>query len=398
MNRRAAGVLEVAQPGLGDSQMARLVEGFDWSQTALGPRDSWSRSLTGAVALCLHSPFQMAVYWGEDLNCVYNDAEREVLGDLHPDALGMPARELLDPSWEIVGPQLNAVMTDGTATWAEDQPLISDRRGRPEVGYFTYSYSPIHGDDGAIGGVLCVTQDTTARVLAGRARSEERRRSQADLRTMLNDLRAAQRRVTAAGDAERRRIARNLHDGAQQRLMAIRLELRLLGGELEAGHSAPRDEVARRLDELCHELDEGLEELRELAHGLYPQLLASDGLQAALDAAARRSPVPVMVQAIDLTRAPRSIESTAYFCCLEAVQNAVKHGGPEVSVTIRLAVQSGTLTFRVSDDGAGFDTRAVRPGYGLINLRDRLEALGGQYEVVSDPGRGTTIIGRLPLP
>jgi signal transduction histidine kinase len=240
--------------------------------------------------------------------------------------------------------------------------------------------------------------DVRMRAGAGRARSEERRRGQADLRKILNDLRAAQRRVAAASDAERRRIARDLHDGAQQRLMAIRLELRLLGGELEAAGDGQTDEIAHRLDELCHELDEGLDELRELAHGLYPQLLASDGLPAALSATARRSPVPVTVHTVDVTRAPRSIESTAYFCCLEAVQNAVKHGGPGVSVTIHLAMEAGTLTFQVSDDGAGFNTHAVRPGYGLINLRDRLEALGGEYEVISAPGRGTTVTGRLSLP
>ncbi len=110
----------------------------------------------------------MAIYWGPELNCIYNDAERAVLGKLHPGALGMPAAELLHDSWEVVGPQLHAVMERGDATWVEDQPLSFDRRGVLETGYFTYSYSPIPVEDGAVGGVLLVTQETTARVLAER--------------------------------------------------------------------------------------------------------------------------------------------------------------------------------------------------------------------------------------
>ncbi len=110
----------------------------------------------------------MAIYWGPELNCIYNDAERDVLGKLHPIALGMPARALLRDSWDVVGPQLQAVMDRADATWAEDQPLTFDRRGILETGYFTYSYSPILDDEGRIGGVLLVTQETTARLLAER--------------------------------------------------------------------------------------------------------------------------------------------------------------------------------------------------------------------------------------
>lgn len=228
---------------------------------------------------------------------------------------------------------------------------------------------------------------------AAQARVQERGRHEGELRALLNDLRAAQRRVVAAGDAERRRIERDLHDGAQQRLMAVRLELGLLEEQLqEETHAA-----VRQLAPLRRELDEALEELRELAHGLYPPLLASDGLEAALTAVGRRSPLPVRVDAPGLTRAPRAIESTAYFCCIEALQNAAKHAGPGAHVTIKLAMKDHCLAFSVEDDGMGFDPDVVRPGQGLVNLRDRLSGLGGSAEIRSAPGAGTSLAGQIPL-
>jgi hypothetical protein len=124
--------------------------------------------LMSAIGLCPHSLFQMAVYAGPDLLFIYNDAERDILGQLHPVALGLPAPELLRDSWSAVGPELRAVMTDGRSTWAVDRPLIFKFRGRKEVIYFTYSYSPIFEADGRVSGVLLITQDTTARVLAER--------------------------------------------------------------------------------------------------------------------------------------------------------------------------------------------------------------------------------------
>jgi signal transduction histidine kinase len=376
--------VETDRGWFGTSEMGQRVSAFDWSATPLGSLPSWSRSLKAAVAICLHSPFRMAIYWGPELNCIYNDAEREVLGKLHPVALGQPARELLRDSWVLVGPRLEAVIERGESNWAENQPATFDRRGQAEVSYL----SPIPDDGGTVGGVLLVTQDVA------RGRVVERARHEGELRALLNDLRAAQRRVAVAGDAERRRIERDLHDGAQQRLMALRLELGLLEEQVRDDPKRASEMLrALRLD-----LDDAVEELRELAHGLYPPLLASDGLVAALAAAARRSAIPVTIDANAITRAPRSIESAAYFCCLEALQNAAKHAGSEARAAIELRIEGGALTFSVRDDGAGFDPGVTRPGYGLINLLDRLSALGGDASVSSSPGAGTTVSGHIPLP
>jgi signal transduction histidine kinase len=380
--------VEAGRGWLGASEMGRRVGAFDWSTTPLGSLSAWPQSLKSAVAICLRSPLQMAIFWGPELSYIYNDAGRDVLGKLHPGALGQPAQALLHDSWHIVGPQLAAVIESGEAMWTENQPLTCDPRGKSEVSYFTYSYSPLLDDDGNVGGVLLVTQETTVRVLAERARHE------GGPQTLLNDLRAAQRRVALAGDAERRRIERDLHDGAQQRLMALRLELGLLE---ERVREDPK-RASEMLTSLRLELDEALEELRELAHGLYPPLLASDGLEAALAATARRSAIPVTIDASGMARAPRSIESTAYFCCLEALQNAAKHAGRDARAVIELRMEEGSLSFSVRDDGAGFDPGDMRPGYGLINLRDRVSALGGDASVTSAPGAGTMVTGHIPLP
>jgi signal transduction histidine kinase len=380
---------------LGPSEMATLVRTYDWTQTPLGPIEMWPQNLKSAVAICLGSPVQMAILWGPELSCIYNDAKRDVLGPLHPGALGLPAQELLGDSWAVVGPQLHAVMEQGKGILVEDQPLTFSLCGGPAASYSSCSYSPIPDDDDGVGGVLVLTlsaradPDSALRALELDTDECQKR----ELQALLDDLRAAQRRVAAAGDAERRRVERDLHDGAQQRLMAIRLELGLVRELLDHDPRA----AGQRLDELHHELDATVEQLRELAHGLYPPLLASDGLYAALESVARHSSMPVTVDGDGMNRAPRPIESAAYFCCLEALQNATKHAGPDANVSIHVHMSEDALRFRVSDDGVGFDPEAVRPGYGLINLRDRIDALGGRVEVTSAPGQGTTVQGRIPL-
>jgi signal transduction histidine kinase len=216
---------------------------------------------------------------------------------------------------------------------------------------------------------------------------------QIDLQSLLDELKSATRRVVTAGDMERRRIERNLHDGAQQRLMAVRLELGMVSERLEDDPATAR----RELDRLRGELDRALEELRELAHGLYPPLLASDGLLAAISGTARRAPIPVRVDSPGIPRLSQAIENAVYFCCMEAVQNAIKHGGEGVRVVIRLSVRHGALEFRVSDDGLGFDRATVPFGYGLTSLADRATALGGEVVIISRLGEGTSLTGQIPL-
>jgi signal transduction histidine kinase len=202
------------------------------------------------------------------------------------------------------------------------------------------------------------------------------------------ELRASRARIVEAGHAERRRIERDLHDGAQQRLVALRMHLSLVGEQIGG---------SRELESLGIEVDQAIHELRDLAHGVYPQLLAQAGVGTALMAVARRSGMPVHVYEHGLSRHAEPVEITVYFCCVECLQNAAKHAGPGASVTVTLGESDGGVEFCVEDDGAGFDPAAVQRGSGLTNLADRLSAAGGTLHIDSSPGEGTRVSGRVPV-
>jgi signal transduction histidine kinase len=219
----------------------------------------------------------------------------------------------------------------------------------------------------------------------------ERERLTAALNASLRDVEASRRRISAAGASERRRIERDLHDGAQQQLVTLRIQLELVADELER---SPHD-AARRLRELGPSIDAVIEEVRSLARGIFPSLLADAGLGEALRAAGARATLPVTVEA-DGLRYPLEVESAIYFCCLEALQNAAKHAGAS-AVSIDLKSTDDRLHFAVQDDGHGFDPLdASHNGSGLTNMNDRLAAIGGRLVVESAVGRGTRITGEVP--
>jgi signal transduction histidine kinase len=208
---------------------------------------------------------------------------------------------------------------------------------------------------------------------------------------LIEELRASRQRLVAAQDQERRRIERNIHDGAQQQLVALAVKLRL--ADALVGKDEPRAHAM--LAELQDETNGALENLRDLARGIYPPLLADKGLVAALEGQARKSALPVSVDAGAVGRYSQDVEAAVYFCALEALQNVAKYAGASTA-RVRLHAANGTLGFDVEDDGRGFDPSAVS-GSGLTNMRDRLDALGGALEVRSSPGGGTTISGRIPV-
>jgi signal transduction histidine kinase len=256
-----------------------------------------------------------------------------------------------------------------------------------------------HGDDllGAISlskppqEPLTGTEDSLLQHLASQA-SLVMRNAQltAELRATIEELLASRRRLVEAQDAERRRIERNLHDGAQQQLIALAIQLGLL-----AESADDPDLIRQAIPDLKAQLSTALDDLRALARGIYPPLLAEQGLVMALRAQAARSPVPVVVEAGQVGRYPQDAESTVYFCTLEALQNVAKHARASAA-TVRLSGSAGTLEFSVSDDGAGFPAAATRHGSGLQGMSDRLAAHGGTLTVRSRAGHGTTITGRLP--
>jgi signal transduction histidine kinase len=213
-----------------------------------------------------------------------------------------------------------------------------------------------------------------------------------ELRARIDDLRAAQKRLVQAQDEARRRLERNIHDGAQQQLVALAVKARL------ARSLTDRDpeRAGEMLDQIAAETQTALEDLRDLARGIYPPLLADEGLAAAIRAQARKSSVEVDVRVGDVGRYPAEVEAAVYFSCLEALQNAAKYADAS-RVVVTLTERGGHLTFEVADDGRGFEPATTGYGTGLQGIADRLVAIDGRMTIRSEPGAGTTLAGTVPV-
>lgn len=220
----------------------------------------------------------------------------------------------------------------------------------------------------------------------------ENMRLEADLRASIEDLRASRTRIVAVADRERRRVERDLHDGAQHRLIALRVKLRLL----EETSDADAETRARLVHELEADAEGALEDLRSLVRGIYPPLLVDRGLRDALAWVTRSAPIETTLDVDGLRRYAPEVEAAVYFCCLEALQNAAKHAGSTARAIIRVREVEGDLVFDVSDDGSGFRPADAAQSGGLTNMRDRAGAAGGTLDVTSRPGAGTRVRGVVP--
>ena len=209
---------------------------------------------------------------------------------------------------------------------------------------------------------------------------------------LIDELRSSRRRLVAAQDEERRKIERNLHDGAQQQLVALAVQLKLARSLVDRDPA----KAGAMLDTLQGATSDALEDLRDLARGIYPPLLADKGLATALEAQARRATIPVTVDGDGVGRFPADVESAVYFSCLEALQNVAKYA-QATSAHVTLSNGAGELCFEVRDDGRGFDPTSTSYGTGLQGIADRLAALGGDLRVTSERGIGTTVAGRIPV-
>jgi signal transduction histidine kinase len=207
---------------------------------------------------------------------------------------------------------------------------------------------------------------------------------------LLEELRASRARVAETAERERRRIERDLHDGAQQRLMAIQIKLQV------AQERAHEEDLAEQLDAISVDASTAVEELRTLAHGIHPTVLSASGLADAIRSAAMTAPSSIRVVDDGIGRCSAATEAAIYFCSLEAIQNATKHAGGDAQVTVTLSRDGRRVHFSVTDDGVGIDTQAAGDGVGLVGMRDRIGAVGGELEIISAPGSGTTVQGTVP--
>jgi signal transduction histidine kinase len=302
--------------------------------------------------------------------------------------------------WLKVGDQLRPAASWGEAT-DDERPLPTPDGQLPVIAGASKVVAVRHQGD--LLGALTVTKPPNEPLTVAEGKLVDDLAAQAglvlrnvglteQLRANLEELRASRQRIVAAQDAAARRLERNIHDGAQQQLVAMAVKLRLMGGMVGRDPAKER-ELA---DQLLGEAQEALENVRDLARGIYPPLLQDAGLVAALEAQGRKSSFPVAVEADGISRYPQQQEASVYFCALEALQNVAKYAGA-TRVVVRLREQDGRVAFEVIDDGVGFDPSAKGYGTGMQGMADRLAALGGELTVTSAPGAGTTVGGSVPV-
>lgn len=278
------------------------------------------------------------------------------------------------------------------ASWAPERDAYLDVHGGPidlpppgdtehAVTYVTRDGSPVAAliYDSAL--------DTDAEIVGGLAATSLMLLENIRL---VAELRDSQARTAESAQRQRLRMERDLHDGAQQRLMAIQVKLRL------AEQRVSDTELSARIGEVHTEAAAAIDELRALAHGIYPSALRDGGLADGLLSLAMRASIPVSVHDEGIGRCPGAIEANVYFCALEAVQNASKHAGPGARVTITLGRNPGGISFEIADDGVGMDASAAGDCLGLVSMRDRIGAVGGELEISASPGRGTIVRGTVP--
>jgi signal transduction histidine kinase len=255
-------------------------------------------------------------------------------------------------------------------------------------------------EEGQLLGALAVTkrkgeafspqdEDIVHRLATGVGLLLRNLRLTAELRARLEDLEASRQRVLAAQTEARRRFERDLHEGAERELDRLRAHL-----EEARVRASGAPGTAQILDEIVAGADAAADTLRDLGRGIYPPLLESHGLAAALTAQAEKAPLPVTIQAAGVGRHSPEVEAAVYFCVLEAINNVVKYARAS-SAQVRLDEADGELSFVVTDDGVGFDPADLSGGSGLVGMADRLDTIGGTVEVTSRPAHGTIVAGRV---
>ena len=293
------------------------------------------------------------------------------------DIVGRSVHDLFSP--ELAG-KLQDLITGALAT-GKLGILEYDLEVRGELLTFEARVVPC-----GAGEILALVRNVTAR----KRREAEVRSLQRALQAQLVELQASRARIVEAADAERRRVERDIHDGAQQRLLAVRLSLQLAVERLRQGDAAGARSIITEAD---LQLEGAVDELRALAHGIYPAVLTDEGIGAALQMLARRSPVPVRLVEVPGGRLPAPAESALYFIASEALCNVVKHA-KATCATVTMRQDGARLSITVDDDGVGGAHESG--GSGLRGLRDRVEAFGGDLEIRSAPGGGTRLRAASP--
>jgi PAS domain S-box-containing protein len=314
---------------------------------------------------------------------LWNPAAERIFGWSREEMLGRAELPMAPPSKRAESEELFARVRAGESVSGYE--TVRQRKDGTLVDVSIAS-APVRDGSGQVVGNMVAYTDITERKM----QEAELHRLNAELHARLEELAASRARIVTAGDVERRRLERNLHDGAQQRLVTLSLSLRAALAKLDSDPPAARAALTDARDELAF----ALEELRELARGLHPAVLTDHGLRAAVEMLAGRAPVPVEIADILDERLPEPVEAAAYYLIAEALTNVTKYASAS-TVHVRVALTDANLVVEVSDDGIGGADPAG--GSGLRGLADRVEALGGSLEVVSPAGAGTSLRAEIPV-
>jgi PAS domain S-box-containing protein len=335
-------------------------------------------------ALIDSSPLALVEFGLDTRVRLWNPAAERIFGWTREEMLGRAGLPMAPPSKRAESEELFERVRSGESL--NDYETVRQRKDGTLVAV-SIAAAPVRDGSGRVVGNMVAYTDISER----KAQEAEVHRLNDELHARLEELAASRARIVTAGDVERRRLERNLHDGAQQRLVALSLSLRLALAKLGSAPTAVRAALA----DACSELGLALDELRELARGLHPAVLNEHGLRAAVEALADRVPVPVEITDIPDERLPEPVEAGAYYLIAEALTNVTKYAEAS-TVSIRVtAGDASVVVVDVSDDGVGGADPAA--GSGLRGLADRVEALGGSLEVVSPAGAGTTLRAEIPM-
>jgi PAS domain S-box-containing protein len=333
-------------------------------------------------ALIDSSPLALVEFGLDTRVRLWNPAAERIFGWTREEMIGRGGLPMAPPSQRAESEDLFARVLDGeSVNDHETVRLHKDGRLVP----VSIAAAPVRDGSGQVVGNLVAYTDISER----KAQEAEVHRLDDELHARLEELAASRARIVAAGDVERRRLERNLHDGAQQRLVALSLALRLAQAKLDSDPAGARETLAAAGEELSL----ALAELRELARGLHPAVLTDRGLRPAVEMLAGRAPVPVEIAEVPAERLPAPVEAAAYYLIAEALTNVAKYAVAS-SVRVRVVASDATVVVEVADDGAGGADPAG--GSGLRGLADRVESLGGSLEIVSPPGAGTSLRAEIP--
>ncbi len=333
-------------------------------------------------ALIDSSPLALVEFGLDTRIRLWNPAAERIFGWTREEMLDRGGLPMAPPSKRAENQQLFERIRAGASL--NDYETVRQRKDGTLVAV-SIAAAPVRDGSGRVVSNMVAYTDITDR----KEQAAEVHRLNAELHTRLEELAASRARIVTAGDVERRRLERNLHDGAQQRLVALSLSLRLAQAKIDSDPAGARATLAGAGDELVL----ALAELRELARGLHPAVLSDRGLRAAVEMLAGRSPVPVEIVDIPDERLPEPVEAGAYYLIAEALTNVAKYADAS-AVRVRVVASDGSVVVEVSDDGAGGADPGA--GSGLRGLADRVEALGGSLEVVSPAGAGTSLRAEIP--